>query len=895
MNVVEIESKLKALADEPFDPSVFPYRILEAYDAPRATVKKLQNGSMNKGEQDGDVLWKGKFFFRRAPSGKAAATLDLMMAAPAAEANRPRFLVSSDGEEVSGIDTKSGEKFHVRRSELNEQFDFFLPLAGVERFKAAEENPADIKAANRLAKFYDAILERNPEWKSAERRHELNLFMTRVLFCMFAEDTGIIAKDLFTRTVDEFTDETDGGDVHQVLGAVFAAMDRKEGDRNGLPTFAKDFPYVNGGLFRERTAVPFFSRKARQLLIDAAQLNWAEINPDIFGSMIQAVVDPSLRGDLGMHYTSVPNIMKLIKPLFLDRLEKEFEASKDNPKRLEKLLSRIYRIRVFDPACGSGNFLIISYRELRRLEMRIFKRLQEISPQFALPMSQVRLSQFYGIEYADFAAETAKLSLWISEYQVNKEFEGVFGSAPPALPLKDSGNIVTGNALRLSWSEICPVHGDSETFVVGNPPYLGSTYQTDEQKSDMKYVFANRTTSYKNLDYVAAWYLKGAEYIQKNCAECAFVATNSICQGEQVPMLWPLLFSYGIEISFAHTSFKWKNNAAYRAGVTCVIVGIRKKTDSPKLLISSDMAKPVRNIGPYLIEMEDLVVNKLSRPLSHIRKMEWGNKATDGGFLILSSVEKDSLLARYPEAASLVRRYIGSQEMIRGIIRWCLWIEDDQLELARSIPEISSRIDAVDKFRASSKAAETRGFSGMGHKFRQIQNVGEGIIVPRITSEKRNYIPCAIIDKDVIASDQTYVIYGGEPYLMAIISSRLHLVWVSTVCGQMETRIRYSNTLGYNTFPVPELSSDQKQALEDCAWKIIEEREANPGKTISELYDPKTMPKGLLQAHQDLDATLETIYRGRQFKDDTERLEHLFKLYAARTGKAGAGNKGRAA
>lgn len=893
MNIAEIEMKLKALSEQPFDPAAFPYRVLEIYDAPRATVTKLQNGSMNKGEAEGDVLWKGKLFFRPAPKGKAAVTIDAMKASAAAAANKPRFLMSADGAEISGLDTKSDETFHARFSDFNEQFDFLLPLTGVERYQAVKENPADIKAAGRLAKFYDALIERNPDWKKPERTHALNLFMTRVLFCMFAEDTGIVEKDLFTKTVDEFTLE-DGSDTHNVLKAIFDVMDRKDGDREGFPAFAKDFPYVNGGLFRDRTPIPEFSKKSRRVLIEAAQLNWSQINPDIFGSMIQAVVHPELRGDLGMHYTSVPNIMKLIGPLFLDRLEREFEAGKNSAKRLERLLTRIYRIRVFDPACGSGNFLIISYRELRRLEIRIFKRLQEISTQATLPMSQVRLGQFYGIEYADFAAETAKLSLWISEYQANKEFEEVFGSAPPALPLKDGGNISQGNALRLNWFAVCPPQDDAETYIVGNPPYLGRAQQTAEQKADMVMVFNGVSEKFRNMDYVSCWMIKARDYAARlRGVEFSFVMTNSICQGDHVGLLWPLVLESGLEISFAHESFKWKNSASSNAGVTCVIVGLRLVSDEPKYLFGEGVFRQVNNINPYLVEAENIIVKSSSTSLAGLPRMNFGNMSNDGGHLIFSPDEKAKVVAEHPEAAAFFRRIYGSQEYIKGIERWCLWLDSASLEAAKRVPEIARRLELVTAYRSASAREATKAFAASPHLFTENRyQPGEAFFVPQISSERRAYLPCGFLPKDALVIAPHFVIYDCPAYVMALISSRLHTLWITAVCGQLETRIRYSNTLGYNTFPVPALSDGQKRTLDDCTWKIVEERESNPGTPISDLYDPKTMPKALLKAHQDLDATLETIYRGRPFKSDTERLEHLFRLYAT---KAAAAGKGRAA
>jgi hypothetical protein len=879
MNIAEIESSLKELVEAPFAPTEFVFKFIEIYDAPKSTVTKLRQAAADDLFGVG-MIWKKKLFFRVAEKGDSAAAVDAMRSDPLVRKQDPRFFMATDGIEVIAYDTKLDQSCDAPFRALNDSFDFFLPLAGIERYQGVAESPADIKATGRLAKLYDAILESNPDWTGMEAAHHLNIFMTRMLFCLFAEDTSIFESGLFTQTMATMTRE-DGGDTASVLETLFLAMDTPETKRKSLPEFARRFPYVNGGLFRDRAPIPQFNRRARRLLKDCGALHWSVINPDIFGSMIQAVVEPGMRGDMGMHYTSVPNIMKVLHPLFLMSLEEDFEASRDSQAKLQKLLGRIYGIRIFDPACGSGNFLIISYRELRRLESRIFERLREIG-QRSLPMTGVSLSQFYGIELADFACETAKLSLWIAEYQMNAVFQAEFGTAPAALPLRDAGNIVHANSLRHDWLQVCPRKDGSETYVVGNPPYLGSTYQTNTQKEDMTRLFAAVSKSYKNLDYVAAWYLKAADYGAFVDSQAAFVATNSICQGEQVDMLWPLMFKRGVEISFAHQSFKWRNNASHVAGVTCVIVGIRRRGPGRKTLYSGDLARQVRNIGPYLLEMDDTIVSKEAFPINGLLKMDWGNKPTDDGNLILSPEEKEALLAGYPKAASLVKRLYGSQEFIKGIERWCLWISDQDRDLAESIPPIKARIEAVKAFRAASIAEQTREYAVFPHRFRQIQNSGvDAIIVPRLFSENRRYFTIGFCEGATsIITDLCYAIYDGQPYLLSILSSRLHAVWVSAVCGQLETRIRYSNTMGYHTFPMPALSSEQCRELDDHAWAIIAARDAHPGKTIAWLYDQETMPDNILRAHQALDETIERICIGRPFKSDTERLEHLFRQYA---------------
>lgn len=897
MNIAEIETELEDLVDKPFDAATFIFRFLEIYDAAKATVTKLKQGAGNHGTEPGDVLWKNKIFFRVARKGHAANVLEGMLAEPVVKKHNPRFVFSTDGEEVYCRDRKADLTIDPSFSELNDQFLFFLPLANIERYEAPSENPADIKATGRVARLYDAILEANADWIERDYTHDLNQFMTRLLFCFFAEDTSIFEKDIFTSTLMNLTQE-DGSDTASTLDLIFEAMNKKRDERAGLPEYAKRFPYVNGGLFRDKTQVPKFSKRARRLLKECGELFWKDINPDIFGSMIQAVAQPGLREDMGMHYTSVPNIMKVLHPLFLLSLEEEFHAAKDNEAKLTRLLQRIYNIRIFDPACGSGNFLIIAYKELRRLEMRIFEREKEIAKQWSLPMTGVTLAQFFGIELTDFATETAKLSLWIAEYQMNELFKSTFGKAPPALPLRDGGNIVHGNATRLPWLTVCPHQQGTEVYIVGNPPYRGGKVQSAEQKDDVRNLFSQHTKTFKTLDYVACWYFLAAQYCRTVNARAALVATNSICQGEQVSMLWPLIQQLEVEPYFAYQSFKWRNSAASNAGVSCIIAGLRPVQPGNKFLYAGEHRRQVRNIGPYLIEMDNVIVEKRTRSISDaIPKISLGNMAKDGGNLIMSAHEKNELLSHSPQAAQFVRRLYGSQEFIQGIERYCLWIEDHKVGEATAIPEIASRIEKTRQMRIESDAPSTQEYAKYPYRFRQIQDFGhEALIIPRVSSEDRRYIPVGFVDDKCIVSDLAYAVYGASPYLLSILSSRLHAVWILAVCGQLETRIRYSNQLGYNTFPVPKLSADQIAALEDHAVDILGAREAHPGKTIAFLYDSETMPPNVAEAHDALDETLETIYIGRLFRSDTDRLEHLFKMYSGMVKKERAGKlKGEAA
>jgi hypothetical protein len=879
MNIAEVILKLEDLSKSSFDADSFALRLIEAYAPPRATLAKLRQGTLNKAIKRGDLLWPKKLHFRPSAAGSCSETLDAMIAEWSGKKFGPRLVVTSDGYDIAALDTKLDDILNTSFTTLTERYDFFLPLAGVERYHGVPDSPADIKASGRLAKFYDAILEANPDWTAHTRVHELNLFLTRVLLCMFAQSTGIFPQGLFSQMLHECT-SVDGSDTHSVLQVVFDVLNLRDDDRTNMPEYATRFPYVNGGLFRETTEVPRFSKIARRILIDAAKLNWSEINPDIFGSMIQAIVKPEMRDELGMHYTSVPNIMRVLRPLFLDSLQEDLEAASGDSKKLANLLTRIRHIRVFDPACGSGNFLIIAFKELCKLEMKVFELLKTQDQQFNLPFSEIRFENFTGIDVEDFAVETAKLSLYIAQHQMNVLFMQTFKVAPPDLPLRDSGRIIADNATAISWDTVCPAQDALETYVVGNPPYLGMTNQSAEQKRDVATLFSRLVKGYKELDYVACWFLKAADYCQKTQSECALVSTNSICQGEMVPLLWPLILERAVEIGFAHQSFKWKNNASNNAGVTCVIISLRPRSTAPKFIYGENLVRTVKHISPYLIEGDDTIVAKRSKPLSAIGHMVKGNQPTDGGHFILSPEEKLRLINDAPRAAKFVRRYVGSNEFIKGTVRWCLWIENADAEDAQSIPTIRERLAKVGEARLESDTPTTIAAASWPHRFIQIQDYGKpAIIIPRHSSEHRPYFPVGFVDDNTIVSDALLAIYDPDMFYFTLLSSTLNRTWLAAIGGRIETRFRYSNTLVWNTLPLPALSTQQKESLEERAWAILAEREKHPGKTIAELYEPDKMPGGLLAAHREADDLLEVIYNGRPFTSDSERLEHLFKRY----------------
>lgn len=601
--------------------------------------------------------------------------------------------------------------------------------------------------------------------------------------------------------------------------------------------------------------------------------------------MIQSVADPAQRAELGMHYTSVPNIMKVIGPLFLDDIDAEVVKAWDKPKALHKMLQRLENIRIFDPACGSGNFLVVAYRQLREREMRILARLSELEGAGSLRMfSAIPIKNFYGIEITDFGVETAKLALFIAEYQANAVFAEAFGRTMSALPLKNAASIVRDNALRLDWETVCPPpQGKEEVFIVGNPPFLGKAQQDEDQKADMDFVFSGKVKSYRAFDLVAAWFFKAAEYVRAHGAKSALVATNSICQGASASSLWPELLRHDLEIGFAHRSFKWRNNASANAAVICVIVGLRQQSHAPKRLFEDNVEEAAGMINAYLLDGPITYVESRSENLFDLHEMNFGCMPYDAGNLLLGPEDKAEFLARAPEAERFIRRFMGSQEVVKGIERHCLWISDRDLAEAQKIGPIAERIEATRQARLLMKDKGGVELAERPHQFREhVASKNHSILVPSVTSEHRPYLPVAMVGADVISSNLNQVLYDAPEWCIALIASKLHLVWIGTVCGRLESRFRYSNTLGWNTFPVPKFTEEQLEALSASARKILKTRYSHHPKTIADLYDPDDMPDDLREAHRENDELLESMYIGRPFRNDTERLEHLFKLYAAK-------------
>jgi hypothetical protein len=883
MNIAQIETNLQNLMQN-FNQETFIYEFMLAFGFPKTTIARLQKGGTNMSKIDGEILLKKKLWFKPVASAQLYQTIDELKHNPDAIKHDPRFVIVTDYQQLLAIDSKTKDTLDIKLNDITKHFDFFLPWAGMEKATYQGENPADVKAAEKMAKLFDEIKKDNPELTSKEQLHSLNVFLSRLLFCFFAEDTGIFTQKQFSHALNNYT-QADGSDLHEYLDKIFAVMNHNQ--RHDLPDYIANFPYVNGGLFRDNHPAPKFTRKSRQLLLDNGELDWSVINPDIFGSMIQAVVDTIQRSGLGMHYTSVPNIMKVIEPLFLNELKEAFSKADTSKTKLEQLLQRIAKLKIFDPACGSGNFLIIAYKELRTLEIEIMQRIDEITQKPSMAFSQIYLNNFYGIEIDDFAHEIAKLSLWLAEHQMNMVFEKAFGRTMPALPLKDAGKIVCANACRIDWEQVCPKQPEDEIYILGNPPYLGSSMQDKEQKSDKDLVF-NGVKNYKNLDYIACWFYKGSKYIQNNNIKLAFVSTNSICQGEQVDMLWAPIFKLNIEIFFAHQSFKWVNNAKCNAGVTVAVIGITNKNNSNiKKIYSTNSSLAVKNISPYLINGNNCIVYKRNTPLSKLFSiMTYGNKAVYGDPLILSKNELTKIESENSISRSYFRPLVGASDLIDGARRFCIWINEDNLNSALQIPEIKRRVEQVKLLRLSSKDVGANKLASLPFQFRDTNETSNNsLLIPLTTSENREYIPIRFANKREIATNALSVIYNAEIWIFSVISSKMHMAWVKTVAGRLKTDYRYSSTLCYNTFPFPNISEKQKKLLEFHVFNVLDERERHSEKTLAELYDPDKMPAGLREAHHNLDIAIEQCYRLKPFESDEERLEYLFALYEQMTAK----------
>lgn len=904
-NIAEIANRTE------YTPDII-YELLAAYGRSRSAISQLQSGHLNKAETGDAVLQKDVVYFRAFPRGtQLELEIQELFEDPLTERYKPRYLIATDLIELAAKDTVKGTTLTIKLADIDNELDFFYAWTGDEVVDSKTEAVADRRAADKMNDLYVEIEKENREQFASNPRfrHELNVFFTRLLFCFFAEDTQIFEDKQFTNAIKKT--QLDGSDLSWFFDELFKALDTKDENKSSIKSPFKEFPYVNGSIFntsKHSIAIPRFSAQARHLILECGRQNWGEINPDIFGTMFQGIVDPTRRDESGMDYTSVPNIMKVIQPLFLDELHEQYDKHYDNEKKLWELLNRISAIKIFDPACGSGNFLIIAYKELRQLQHAIIGRIDEIKPgglAGKIPSSNLmEVNHLFGIEIDDFARELAILSIFLAKHQMNMEFNEQFGTSLAIIPLIELNTIECGNAVKLDWGKVCPnightvtqaeqgklfdIEGDQselplgstaydEIYLIGNPPYKGFSQQSFEQKSDLQLIIGSST----KLDYISCWFIKASNYIQGSAAKYAFVSTNSITQGEQVALLWPLILFGNNSIEFAYNSFKWRNNARDNAGVTVVIIGISARVPKLRTLYSGAIQKNVDFINPYLTDVKVPYVSKRSKVLStQLPPMVLGDMPNDFGGLQFTPEEYKSITENYPSTSRYFKKVLGSQEFIRGVEKWTLWLNDEDYPVLDKIPEFHTRFELVRTKRAESKKSSYNRFADRPHKFIEVRRKEtNAILVPGTSSERREYVPIGFVEKEYIINNLAFAVYDAESWLFAILTSKIHNLWIRAVCGSLETRVRYSSVLGYNTFPIRLLNEVQKEALNKTARHILLARAVHPEKTLANMYDPDKMPEDLRDAHKENDNLVDNLYKMGGFKSDEERLAALFDLY----------------
>ena len=883
------------------NPEDFFLGFLKALKFSASTIRRLKDpsGNRNVANIPGDYALAGQIYFHPVASEGGVELCNLLNnieISKVIQKSKIRFFLATDFENVAAYDHRVDDWTSFAFSDLRENYEFFLPLTGqYEKPLAYSAHPADVKACEKMGRLYDVIRALNHYEK--DHLHDLNVFLARLLFCFFAEDTGIfpIAGQL-TAAVESLT-KADGSDLPDFFARLFRVldmpMDRPERCLESARLAA--FPYVNGGLFREEIRIPVFSAKARSILIECGRLAWKDISPVIFGSMFQSVMDPEKRHELGAHYTSEKNIFKVIGPLFLDDLKEELNrilegGPSHRVQRLKAFQDKLASLQIADPACGSGNFLVVSYRELKLLELKAVEAMlksrtsrdRSIFMDWKAEYSKVSISQFHGIEIEEFPVDIARVSLWLMEHVMNCQFGKLLGQVIPSIPLKASARIVCANALTTDWAQAFPVHQLS--CIIGNPPFGGALVMGKDQKAELMSLFPDVKSAGK-LDYVAAWYRKTAELMGKNPGiQAAFVSTNSICEGEQVAPLWGNLFEQGVHINFAHQTFQWRNEAKDNAGVYCVVIGFGKAACKHKRLFSYETPKSdpimseVGQINAYLLEADEkLFVKSRSKALSAKFPMLLGNMPVDGGNLIIEAADYD----KFAEIESLrpyIKKLMGSRELLHNLTRYCLWLVDAPEEVLR-LPLVAERIERCRAMRLGSRDPGCNRLAARPHEFRDLNNPETAIAVPRVSSERREYIPMGFVSKDTILTDLCHMIPNGTLFDFGILESRMHMTWMRTVCGRLESRYRYSRDLCYNTFPWPGTSENQRKLIENLAQNVLVAREFYPDMTLADLYGPDKMPGELRKAHQELDLAVERLYRKKPFASDEDRLHHLFARY----------------
>lgn len=830
-----------------------------------------------------DLLWRGQLLVEHKSRGKSldkAFTQALDYFPGLKERDLPKFILVSDFAKFRLYNLETNEQVEFSLKDLYQNVKLFGFIAGYTTQIIKPQDPINIKAAERMGKLHDALK------AVGYQGHALEVYLVRLLFCLFAEDTTIYEKRLFQDYIETKTSE-DGSDLAHHLSTLFYVLNTPENKRlNNLDESLAAFPYVNGKLFEETLPPAQFDSKMREALLDLCALDWSIISPAIFGSLFQSIMDADARRNLGAHYTSEENILKLIKPLFLDALWAEFEKVKNNKNKLQEFHNKLRKLNFLDPACGCGNFLVITYRELRLLELEVL-RASHKTGQLVMDVQaliNVDVDQFYGIEIEEFPAQIAQVALWLTDHQMNMKISEEFGNYFARIPLKATPHITCANALQTDWASVLPPENCS--YILGNPPFLGKSNQSAAQKTDMQAVCGD----IKNaglLDFVSAWYIKAARYVQTNhTIQCAFVSTNSITQGEQVGVLWGWMLAQGIKIHFAHRTFSWSNEARGKAAVHCVIIGFGLQEVADKTIYeyadikAEPLAVKASNINPYLVDALDVVLESKTNPISAIPEMIYGSKPTDGGYLLLNEIEKNNLIKAEPESEKWIKPFLNADEFLNNTKRYCLWLVDCPPQALRMMPAVLKRVDAVKAMRNASIDAMTKKDANTPTLFQKIRQPKTNyLLVPAHTSENRAYIPLGYMPPDVICGNANFTIPNATLLHFGVLTSTMHMAWVRSVCGRLKSDFRYSAGIVYNNFPWPEPTEKQTQTIESAAKAVLAARAAHPNASLADLYDPLTMPAILLKAHQVLDKAVDAAYGYKGAQTDAARVAFLFARY----------------
>lgn len=882
---VQFANEWADTAHEDADAKPFLEAFFNVFGITRKRVATFEHKVKKRNHQDGyiDLLWKGTILVEMKSKGKNldnAYQQALEYTQGLQEHELPKYILVSDFENFRLYDLEETKTIEFKLNDLVNNVQHFGYLLGYQKKVYKEQDPANIKAAELMGKLHDRLEE------IGYTGHPLEVYLVRILFCLFAEDTTIFNKQQFQDYIEQRTNP-DGSDLAPKLQQLFQVLNTPQEKRfKNLDEQLAEFPYINGKLFEEILPIASFDAKMRQALLECCYMDWSKISPAIFGSMFQSVMNPKERRNLGAHYTSEKNILKLIKPLFLDELWNEFESLKDNKNKLTEFHKKLSTLKFLDPACGCGNFLIITYRELRLLELEILRTLNKAGQGFldVSQLLQINVDQFSGIEYEEFPARIAEVAMWLIDHQMNILVSSEFGQYFIRLPLKKSANIVHADALETDWESIVPKN--ELAYIIGNPPFIGSKLMKQSQRDQIVKQFDNADGS-GVLDYVTGWYIKAAKYIQGTKIKVAFVSTNSIVQGEQTSILWgQMQGKYKIKIHFAHRTFKWSNEAKGNAAVYCVIVGFAAYDTANKSIFEYEDIKgeahelKAKNINPYLVDAKDILITKRIDPLCNVPKISKGNQPTEGGNLILSEEEKNVLIKKYSILSNYIKKLMGAEDFLYNIPRYCFWFPNAIPTELRNIKELTDRLKLVQEMRKASTDPKTRELANIPFQFREMRNYESFVIIPSTTSENRKYIPVGFGDKNLIPTNALLIIPNGNLFHFGILMSAMHMAWVKSVCGRLESRYRYSKDIVYNNYPWPENPTEKQiKAIEAAAQKVLDVRQQFPNSSLADLYDPLTMPPALVKAHNELDKAVDLAYRPQPFTSEAGRMVFLFELY----------------